>query len=709
MSATDDAPAWHPRYKLIQWSATLVLLLLLLGGPLLFDGYPPPMGQLAFCAFGVATGAAFARMSHPPGLALTRLGQISLIFVAASQVFYQALVWFEAWRVHESYLGLRLWWISVVTAVGLGWLQVLWRAGARWGWKSGRTTLACTGLLGLLLASLALRTNPADPIPAVLNGLLPLLGLGAIGGSLVIIGRWWKNRPRRARPLPAWMRPALVTTGLVALSSVSFYFGRITMPPPSPFDSAHSLLADMNATDRNATLARDYTRLEELIREMDIIRDEAGKLSKEIDARTGHQESIEYSPEESQAIRRRFISYMGYRRNLLQLARMHIGFKKIKVEEQRQRSFLIGYCAASVALEAGLEFVNKYRDNKPARAKLNEEEPDLLAAGQFEVVYHSVTDQHHLRLYREYGGIYEKLRAEVTDDLSGMDLNWLDKRIRRGQRALETIRLNPVRAWFSRIGRRLQRDVKSPAFEAQKLIAEFMGDTRIVNREPLVSMHQVVSEIQPKLQPGDIIIARRNWYLSNAFLPGFWPHCALYVGTQAELQRAGVQYESLYRPARNAHKEKEKETGHRLVIIEALSEGVVFTSAGKSLHADYVAVLRPNLTPTQLQKVIENAFSYHKREYDFAFDFADESKLVCSELLHYSFAGAHQFPTDTVLGKKVVTPLGIVKQFADQPVDADGPLKFILFYDARPGQRRAQPSTAEALRKSIRRPKILYE
>ena len=113
MSAPDESLKGYPRYKLIQWSATLAMLLLLLAGSLIGQ-YPPPLGQLGFCAFGIATGAAFARMSHPPGLPLTRLGQIGLIFVAASQVFFQSLVWSESWRVHDSYLGWRLWWISVV-------------------------------------------------------------------------------------------------------------------------------------------------------------------------------------------------------------------------------------------------------------------------------------------------------------------------------------------------------------------------------------------------------------------------------------------------------------------------------------------------------------------------------------------------------------------------------------------------------------------
>ena len=712
MSAPDESLKGYPRYKLIQWSATLAMLLLLLAGSLIGQ-YPPPLGQLGFCAFGIATGAAFARMSHPPGLPLTRLGQIGLIFVAASQVFFQSLVWSESWRVHDSYLGWRLWWISVVAAVGLGWLQVLWRAGASWEGKSGRTTLACTGLLGLSLTWLALRSNPSAAAPPVLQWLLLLLLLGAAGGSLVIIGHWWKNRPRRARPLPRWMRPAIITTGLVALSTVSFYFGRITMPPPSPFDSAHSLLADMNATDLNATLTRDYTHLKKLIKDMDEVRAEAGGLYRGVDTRTGRRDASEFTPEESQQIRNLFIRYMGYRRDLLHLARVHVGFKKISNESQRHRSFLIGYCAASVALEAGLVYVQSYRDNAPLRAKLNEEEPGLLADGQFEVVYHSVTDQHHQELYREFGVFFELHRARwLVESPPGMDFaKLLDPRIRAGQTALENTRLSPVRAWFSRIGRRLQQDAKSPAFEAQKLLAEFMGDTRIVRREPMISIHQVRTEIQPRLQPGDIIIERRNWYLSNAFLPGFWPHCALYVGTREQLEQVGLDYESLDPDARAVHAKLEEKTNHRLVIIEAMSEGVIFTSAEKSMHADYVAVLRPRLTRDQLQQVIKNAFRYHGRPYDFAFDFADESKLVCSELLHYSFGGIHDFPMDTVLGKKVVTPLGIVEQFAEQSKQQTSKLDFdfVLFYNTPPGQSRARPATAEALRHSIKWPKVFNE
>ncbi|MGY8649399.1 MAG: hypothetical protein ACKVKM_01170, partial [Verrucomicrobiia bacterium] len=159
MSQPDNSLIWRPWYRMIQWSAVLVLLLLLLGGFVL-GRFQTPMGQLAFCAFGVLTGAAFARMAHPLDGRLTRLGLVALGFVAASEVFFQLLVWSESWRVQPSVIGWRLWWGTVVTAVGLGWLQVLWRAGARWEWNSGRTTLGFTAGLGALLVGLAFRVSP---------------------------------------------------------------------------------------------------------------------------------------------------------------------------------------------------------------------------------------------------------------------------------------------------------------------------------------------------------------------------------------------------------------------------------------------------------------------------------------------------------------------------------------------------------------------
>ena len=561
----------------------------------------------------------------------------------------------------------------------------------------------------MLLVGLAFRGNPSAALPAWWGRVVSGLVLGAVGGSLVIIGRWWKNRSSNTRPLPGWMRPALKASGLLVLCAGSFYFGRLTMPPPSPFDNAHSMLAAMPTKDLDQQLLRDAERLKKLAEGMDHLRHESAKLHEKIAARMKHDDGEDYLPDESRAIRHLFIRYIGYRKELLHLARVYIGFKKVKDESLRDRCFLTGYGAAAVALEAGRTFVARYRDNDHARAKLNEGEPGWLESGQFEIVYHSVTDRHHLDLFKTYGRIFKTQTGRwERDGVASVDFAWVADRIGRGQDAVDSIELNPVRAWLSRIGRRLEQDVNVPFYEAQKMMAIIMGDTRIVQREPFISEHlvqQTLATIQ--LQPGDIILERRNWYLSNAFLPGFWPHCALYVGTPTELKAMGIDYDALDAEAIAAHQRPDH--GHQRVILEAISEGVVFTSAEHSMHADYVAVLRPRLTHAQKAQVIRNAFRYHGRPYDFGFDFADESKLVCSELIYYSFGDLLKLELEPVLGKSVVTPVGIMNKYVRELGRSGAQLDFVLFLDTPPGEHIARRADEKACRESASRPKVFNE
>src|SRR5262249_40025112 len=59
--------------------------------------------------------------------------------------------------------------------------------------------------------------------------------------------------------------------------------------------------------------------------------------------------------------------------------------------------------------------------------------------------------------------------------------------------------------------------------------SEWMSRTKVYRPgESLISPEQIAAE-QSKLQPGDILIERREWYLSNVGLPGFWSHAALYI------------------------------------------------------------------------------------------------------------------------------------------------------------------------------------
>ena len=72
-------------------------------------------------------------------------------------------------------------------------------------------------------------------------------------------------------------------------------------------------------------------------------------------------------------------------------------------------------------------------------------------------------------------------------------------------------------------------------YPAQKSIAEWMGDTRVRRIGKYLVSEQQQAAIEEKLEPGDIMLSRKNWYLSNVGLPGFWPHAILYIGGGGKL------------------------------------------------------------------------------------------------------------------------------------------------------------------------------
>ena len=251
-----------------------------------------------------------------------------------------------------------------------------------------------------------------------------------------------------------------------------------------------------------------------------------------------------------------------------------------------------------------------------------------------------------------------------------------------------------------------------------------MGDTRTVAQDRALISYAQIAEVVKKTQPGDVIVERRNWYLSNVGLPGFWPHAALWVGSSQELaafldadpevvKHYGGPFTAALRsrhPAAFAAYEQPDEQKHTKRIIEAVSEGVVFASAEHSLHADYAAALRPKLSKLEIAKAIERAFSYAGRPYDFDFDFYTDRALVCSELVYKAYEPREACKGVTLdlvkmVGRMTLPPNTMIAQFDREFGTPKQQLDFVWFLDGREKTRSAVWADAAALRASHRRPK----
>jgi len=136
----------------------------------------------------------------------------------------------------------------------------------------------------------------------------------------------------------------------------------------------------------------------------------------------------------------------------------------------------------------------------------------------------------------------------------------------------------------------------------------------------------------------------------------------------------------------------------------------VSASLEHSCGADYVAVLRPRLSPVARAQAIEQALHYWGRPYDFNFDFATDDEVVCSELVLKAYQPMESgsglvIPYIEVAGRRAVPPTEFVRVFANELGRPDARFEFVHFLEGREKERRAIVADEKALAATVTRPK----
>lgn len=163
-------------------------------------------------------------------------------------------------------------------------------------------------------------------------------------------------------------------------------------------------------------------------------------------------------------------------------------------------------------------------------------------------------------------------------------------------------------------------------------------------------------------------------------------------------------------PAAYAAGQRPGEHGAPARIIEAMSEGVVFTTLEHSANSDSVAVLRPRLSPLEVAKAVLKAFAYQGRPYDFDFDFRTDSTLVCTELVYKAYGpdvgkSGLRLPLRSVAGRPVLTANDLVEHFDNTYQTPAQQFDLVVFLDGQAREGHAVSADLDAFRASWRRPK----
>lgn len=380
-------------------------------------------------------------------------------------------------------------------------------------------------------------------------------------------------------------------------------------------------------------------------------------------------------------------------------------------DEHGEEAMVITYAAFLAQYRGALDMIDAAERLPGADAVLNEEVQSIgLPAGSYARVKFRwlnvarATEYAALdSLYRFRGGSsLPRLRALIkTDSQAVLDAGRGKGPAQTAKNAFKIARSAAFTAWFP----------------VQKGVAEWMGDTRLAKADRSLISHAQIASLAPRLEPGDVLLERREWYLSNVGLPGFWPHTAMFIGDAAararffddESVRAWVReqgrtdgdfeaflrerYASAYAESRKAQ------------VIEAISEGVSLTTIEHSAASDSFAALRPRTSKRDKAIAIARAFAYIGRPYDFDFDFHTDSALVCSEVVYKAYEGSVTFPLSTTMRRLNTRPNDIVREFDETFGTERQQFDLVVFLDGHERERVAMPAGVSEFRASWKRPK----
>lgn len=426
--------------------------------------------------------------------------------------------------------------------------------------------------------------------------------------------------------------------------------------------------------------------------------------------------------EEKEALWQTWQRFLEYTMALDSSERYHFNWYRLK-NSAREDSFLVSYATLLANYRAALEFIRRVEMNPELDKVLNDAVPELgLPVGTYAKLKFKYLNA---RIATEFaasevilktftGGRQPELRAAIRADA---DYIW---RAGRGKAELLTAK-NALSV--------LKRGADTAWLPIQTGVSEWMGDTKVHRvGKSLVSETQI-EMLKTNLLPGDVLLERREWYLSNVGLPGFWPHAALYIGTAAERRAffadAEVQtwvknqgeasgdlnalLQSRY-PKAFEKSNAPQEHDHNVRILEAMSEGVSFTTLEHSADCDTLAALRPRLSKVEKAQAILRAFHYAGRPYDFNFDFSTDAELVCTELIYKSYEPAAdckglKLTTVEMLGRQVTPANEFVKQFDAQSATGEQQFDLVIFLDGKEGKRSTVAASLAEFRASWKRPK----
>ncbi|MCT4612028.1 MAG: YiiX/YebB-like N1pC/P60 family cysteine hydrolase [Clostridia bacterium] len=403
---------------------------------------------------------------------------------------------------------------------------------------------------------------------------------------------------------------------------------------------------------------------------------------------------------------------------LLKLENKHRFFDKLKGKSNSLNAFkglIINYSIKLLRISLFIELKTRIISNEVLR-NVFEKNKAYKEIEKTLNIYNTHLDIVYKRLYISYKEkcIVSSIRRGKIN-ISSKELSRLRDKIAYSKRSFLKIYFSLIRnpkVLGNRVLSMYEKLIYKVWYPVQRKIPYYMSYIRLTARENLIKYNEI-KDIKRLLRPGDIMLTRRNWKLTNGGIPGFWIHSALYTGNIEDMNEYfGFNVESKINEVNKNVVKDIRDSKGQFKVIESIRPGVVFQTVEESASSDFLVVFRPKkLSKEDKFKAILRAFENYKKPYDYSFDFLSNEAFVCSELIVKAYEELEgkkgiNFDKNMVSGRLVVMTNDIVKKFDIEYGTEDAELDFVMFYEGNEKEGRVNRRGIYELRKSWRKNKI---
>lgn len=307
-----------------------------------------------------------------------------------------------------------------------------------------------------------------------------------------------------------------------------------------------------------------------------------------------------YDPIEDERLREAYSRYLGMRVGIWQIIQsLKPRFKRLSLTQADlelgdYQAFGIAFCGAEIIVRTGEHLIGLAHKRDLVWQKLDEAEPRYgLKRKSFTRLYRQLTSSFKMRGFYKARDIFDAHRPQIMTALGSAELKPVGN-ILENLNLPSMSRGDHLRRYKKFVNFSLRRRSLSTGRKTMFMLFEAMGSDIAELKIPLVKSigapkrvtPEIISKLKPLLRPGDVFITRHDDAMSNLFLPGFWPHGALYIGNQDERDAMGLKTVS----------DGLRSSAEAVNILEAKKDGVLLREIEETLGVDAFTVLRPRLS-----------------------------------------------------------------------------------------------------------------